>query len=756
MSVKNERSFLWVSLIALAVLTYWPVFSSRRLPGGSMSDTVAQGYPFFAYTAERLSQGDLPLWNPYIMCGTPFYESFSAPVFYPLRGLPMVLFGAETAIRFLFPLHLILAGFFAWLFLKAAGVSQWGSWTGAMAYSTGAWANTLFYAGHGSKIICWAWLPLILWAVLKLSRTGKLKYLSLGGLAVGMQGLSSHPQMMLYSAGAAFMLSMFLLKKPLKKAIIRGPLGLAAILVLGASLAAVQLYPGYLFSQHTSRGNDLSLESASSYSLPPEETLTMILPGMFGLRHGFTDSMVNGIPVYFGRLGLRLSSEFTGVAFFLLGLLGLLSGADKKIRYALTAMCIGGAVVSWGGYTPVFAILYKILPVFRKLRAPHMAAFITTTAVALSAGFGFDALFVSQGREALRKQVWITLMILSGLFLILTAASSSVSAVLQSSWWSGNGVTDTSPYSALMARRASLLKTDLLRFASVSAVTAFLVFFLRKNKGSVGLFALAVAAISAVELVPFNRNFQVYLSSTSIESMFPDAPQLREMAGDGRVFPGGNYLIPLQIRSVTGYHAAGTVETDRLMNLIGSGSPWVIRQTAMNTFASSEGAASWDQIQPALAEGIQGYPDNPMPRAFMPRSVVTGSQDEGFQAVESGWNPQIRSVVENSPSIHDGVLGSAEIVTDQPELVIIETRSDLPGFLVLADTWYPDWKALVDGVETDIYRTNGWMRGVSVPAGEHVVEFKYGYSNILAGGIISIAALLILTLLSLINWKKDA
>jgi len=91
MRLKDEKTVLWITLVSLTVLTYWPAFSSGRLPGGEMSDTVAQGYPFFSYTAERLSNWELPLWNPYIFCGIPFYESFSAPVFYPLRGLPMLL-----------------------------------------------------------------------------------------------------------------------------------------------------------------------------------------------------------------------------------------------------------------------------------------------------------------------------------------------------------------------------------------------------------------------------------------------------------------------------------------------------------------------------------------------------------------------------------------------------------------------------------------------------------------------------------------
>ncbi len=147
----------------------------------------------------------------------------------------MLLFGPEAAIRFLFPVHLLLAGFFAWLLLKSAGVSRWGSLTGAVAYSAGAWANTLFYAGHGSKVICWAWFPLVLWAVVRFAGTKKLKYMGLGGLAVGMQGLSSHPQMMLYTGGSALLVCLFLTKKPAVKSLTANIGGLLGILALGGA-----------------------------------------------------------------------------------------------------------------------------------------------------------------------------------------------------------------------------------------------------------------------------------------------------------------------------------------------------------------------------------------------------------------------------------------------------------------------------------------------------------------------------------------
>jgi uncharacterized membrane protein YfhO len=44
---------------------------------------------------------------------------------------------------------------------------------------------------------------------------------------------------------------------------------------------------------------------------------------------------------------------------------------------------------------------------------------------------------------------------------------------------------------------------------------------------------------------------------------------------------------------------------------------------------------------------------------------------------------------------------------------------------VLTDTWYPGWRATVDGRETPIHEAYGALRGVVLPAGAHTVEFRY-------------------------------
>ncbi len=739
MNRPGEGAAVLGLMVVLSVLVYWPVFSSERLPGGELSDTVHQGYPFLAYTRESLSAGEIPLWNPYIFCGVPFYASFSSPFFYPLRGLPLILFGAEASVRFLFPLHLILAGFFTWLLTGAMGLSRGGRLTGAAAYALGGWANTLFYAGHGSKVICWAYLPLLLLAVLRFQKTRELRWIGVGALAVGMQGLSSHPQMMLYSGGMAAVMAIWHMGRPGQWPVRIA--GIAAMMALGAGIAAVQLYPGYLFSRNSARGQGLDPERAASYSMPPEETLAMVFPSAFGLRHGFPDSSLSGIPVYFGRLGLRLSSEFTGVAVFILAMAGFVSGRDRRTRGALATLAVLGALVSWGGYTGFFALLYRAIPVFRSIRAPHMAAFVTATSVALAAGPGFDALF-SGGRS---KRALSLIAGSIAALLVLLLFSAPLSRALQSQWWARMGVPGGSGFDFLVAHRISLLRADLLRALLSSTGVLAVLLGVRGLKVKPVHGAWAVILITALELVPFNRSFQVYLHQTRLSALFPDDVVLSEAAGRGRVFPGGNELIPLGVRSVTGYHAAIPSVTDRMVSLLSDPSPEIIYQFGVSAFRFPEGSFTWQELHPALSESSPMIPGTPMPRVFIPTQPVSGTSEQGFQIITRGVNPLTVSIIEAPAEQLPRVCsGTAEIIADNPHEVVVRAESSSPSVLVLADAWYPRWRAEVDGSSRPVHVANGWMRAVLLPGGGvSTVRFFYDGSDVVLGMWISIAAALI-------------
>ncbi|MFN8471592.1 MAG: YfhO family protein [Anaerolineae bacterium] len=72
-------------------------------------------------------------------------------------------------------------------------------------------------------------------------------------------------------------------------------------------------------------------------------------------------------------------------------------------------------------------------------------------------------------------------------------------------------------------------------------------------------------------------------------------------------------------------------------------------------------------------------------------------------------------------------------VEDGATRVVLKTKSDAPGFLVLADTYYPGWQATVDDKATPVLLANYMFRGAYVPAGEHTVTFSYAPRSVRIG-----------------------
>ncbi|MBD3370145.1 hypothetical protein GF402_07270 [Candidatus Fermentibacteria bacterium] len=745
-----SRSWPILLLLLLTLLTYWPVLLQGRLPGGELSDTVAQGYPFMLFVQQSVRDGHLPVWNPYVFCGVPFYESFSAPLFYPVRGLLMLVGGAEAFVRFTFPIHMLLGGVFAWLFLGALGLGKPSRLVGAVAFGCGAWANTLFYAGHGSKIICWSFFPLLLYACERWLNTKKTWFLGLGGLALGMNGLASHPQMMLYSGGAVLLWLLVRAIQEKGRTWLRALVFLVGVSVLALALAAVQLLPGYYFSRFSTRGADLSLDTAASYSLPPEETLTMVFPRLFGLRHGFPGSSISGVPLYFGRLGLRLSSEFLGVIVAALAAVAM-AGWKSRYRWPLLVIAIAALVVSWGGYTPVFGILYRIVPLFRKLRAPHMAAFLTTSGLSLLAAGGFRAL--REGSVDGRR-LRIVLLSAAGLCLLFALLAGPISKALQTGWWDRMGRPGGFGFSAITGKRADMAAHDFLHATVALLFVAGAHFLLRRRRSMAGWISVALVAGMALELVPFNRNFQVYLYEKDISRVPPQADRLRETADGGRVYPGSNGFVPDSVLSVTGYHAAKPEVTQTLMEALPRGGLPAVRQTAASVIQTEEGAVGYEDMlralqargDPSIDSLLRVLPPHPLPRVFFADSIMVAEREQTRRVLHTGYDPASITLIESEPGLDvvGGGAGTATLVGEQLDRMRIRTSNNSDGLLVLADTWYPRWRVMVDDSPVHMHRANYWMRAVEVPAGEHTVRFEYDKSLIVTGGTVSVVALALL------------
>lgn len=153
-------------------------------------------------------------------------------------------------------------------------------------------------------------------------------------------------------------------------------------------------------------------------------------------------------------------------------------------------------------------------------------------------------------------------------------------------------------------------------------------------------------------------------------------------------------------------------------------------------------------------EGVVVYENtNVLPRAFRVRRVEPSpSVEAALTRLGDGFEFRHAALVETdevlavqrslAAAANDADdAGTTEIRAETPGSVTIATTGTSPALLVLADLAYPGWRAEVDGEPAPVLTVDGVLRGVVVPAGAHVVGFRYRPSSLLVGMLVTIVAL---------------
>ncbi|HLZ08340.1 MAG TPA: hypothetical protein VKT80_07135, partial [Chloroflexota bacterium] len=127
--------------------------------------------------------------------------------------------------------------------------------------------------------------------------------------------------------------------------------------------------------------------------------------------------------------------------------------------------------------------------------------------------------------------------------------------------------------------------------------------------------------------------------------------------------------------------------------------------------------------------------DNQMvrPRAFLANglSVVASSDAVVRKLNDSNWDAGDVAVASQSDVRADLAFsptagpGSVRILVDEPENMVVATDEPAQKVLVITDTSYPGWRATVDGVDVPTLVVDVMFRGLIVPPGSHVVEYRY-------------------------------
>ena len=116
------------------------------------------------------------------------------------------------------------------------------------------------------------------------------------------------------------------------------------------------------------------------------------------------------------------------------------------------------------------------------------------------------------------------------------------------------------------------------------------------------------------------------------------------------------------------------------------------------------------------------------PRAFFVTSVSPAANNQ--QAINFLFNSAVDlhtiAIVEAGESELPTQFSPGKVTIDSytENSITLTARTDGKAFMVLTDTFYPTWKATVDGKPTVVYRTDYNFRGVVVPGGEHRIVFK--------------------------------
>ena len=234
---------------------------------------------------------------------------------------------------------------------------------------------------------------------------------------------------------------------------------------------------------------------SSSWSLHPEEVVSLVVPEFVGNNAG-------GAPwstgTYWGRNPFKLNHEYLGLAALLLALVAFLGGPNPGLRWFLAST--GGAALLFavGTHTPVWRLLYEVLPGISLFRAPSMAVFVTGFAVATTAGLGVD-----RGLELVRRGDGRRILRLFALPLALLVAGMvlSLSGFLPGLWAAFTGWMPTGP----AAEGLEAVRPHMTRGFALAGLTVAVIAttwwatergFLGAN-GAVGVLALAVAVDEA-------------------------------------------------------------------------------------------------------------------------------------------------------------------------------------------------------------------------------------------------------------------
>src|SRR5262245_40924830 len=159
--IPAENLFQWQPYSAIATQVH-----AGEVQNGLVSDLILQYYTWQKFNGSQISQGQLPLWQPNILAGTPFMGAGQPQTTYPLSIIYLIpplwlAFGWYSAI------HLGIAGLNVYILSRALRLRRAGGVIAGLAYQFSAFLLAALV--FPTILAVAAWLPFCLAMIEKIA-----------------------------------------------------------------------------------------------------------------------------------------------------------------------------------------------------------------------------------------------------------------------------------------------------------------------------------------------------------------------------------------------------------------------------------------------------------------------------------------------------------------------------------------------------------------------------------------------------------
>ena len=687
----------------------------------AISDVITQIYPWKHFTIEELKKGKIPLWNPYSFSGNLHLANYQTAVYSPFNLIFFVLpfLDAWSIVILLQPL---IAGLGMWLFLRELKLTSFSTALGAITYMFCGFIVAWMPWGTLSMVA--AFLPWSLFAIEKGYKKNSFFINFLLTISLAFAFFSGHFQVGLYVAlyTIAYLVFRGWVSKD-RKVFLRQLL----FYCIGIGISLIQILPTLDLYQSSVRSQ---LFTNNAGGIPFTYLVTLFAPDFYGNPVTRND--------WLGYYGER--AGFIGIVPFLLAFYAPFSIKNRAfVIFFFLAGCIS---VAFSLDSPLQNLLSLTkIPVF-STSIPSRIIVLFSFSFAVLAAIGLDHL-AQNGRKIKLRNLFIPLYIVSTSLLII---------------WGILLFTNTLPVDkAILAKRNFLLPSVIFFISTIAILGSALL-----KKKVLFLFLLPLFFLLLVSFDSL-RFVSKWMSFDPRDKVYPEVPvitAMQSLIGQGRVYGdfGSSIDTYYRLPSINGYDplylqrygefiqsaTTGNWEpagksvvslskrgkyTDRVLDLLGV----TIIYHPVSYNGQSWAFPVWENPEKYSAiygdDRFQLFKNKTaFPRAkLFYKYLVKKEEHEIIKTFyDDNFDYKNVLVLEEDPRLPENSRsgkGRAQIISMEPTRIHIKVSSSTPALLFLSDTYYPAWKAKVNGREEKIYRTDYSFRSVKVPKGESEVEF---------------------------------